>query len=656
MIRGKRGFWRFFLLVILIILIAVLVVFGARIWLFFKFLLGNDVLMTINSDKNEIILQHGEMGEINFDVKVTANLFCTVKCNTRLRDIGTNAILKEETSTSKLGVPVHRSYTINTKEFGEGEDWYRFEIECIGEQTYLCDTGGEAKSRNSLFRVVYNLTEEEQKIKDEGKIKINEIITRIEKENASIELFESALEKINNSFSTEEFYGELYFAKANLNLKIEQLKGIKASWNIQDYNSVDKNLNSLEKNYTIFNLFNSSFYRNISLYNNLVRNMSSAKLTLEKFKNENISLTSSQEINNLILEFNNATIFFSKKNQIEAKRLVVNNISDKINNTVLNFSNQCCFAKEIINDFNLSEISLVESANISKINILFENPKMQCCVFGKCEDCCITEECMSNKTNFPILFIHGHDFSGSVPADYSLDGFNTLLRSLEKDENYLNTGEISLKNLYDTPSGFFSKINNPTMIRVSYYFDVLKTGGVYTSIQAKSESIDTYALRLNEIITEVKRKTGKPKVVLVTHSMGGLVARKYMDIFGTENVEKAIIITAPNHGVYGKVAQLCSIFGESAECSDMKSDSLFLNKLNNAPIPNISIYNIVGVGCSMDLGDGDGIVLEKSAEIEGVGNILFTGSCSTVRLFHTEILDSNKYPEVYNTIKELLKS
>jgi pimeloyl-ACP methyl ester carboxylesterase len=58
--------------------------------------------------------------------------------------------------------------------------------------------------------------------------------------------------------------------------------------------------------------------------------------------------------------------------------------------------------------------------------------------------------------------------------------------------------------------------------------------------------------QLCAFIDEVLEKTGKTKVILVCHSMGGLVARKYLaDNIYSHKVEKLILMSAPNLGTIG---------------------------------------------------------------------------------------------------------
>ena len=153
----------------------------------------------------------------------------------------------------------------------------------------------------------------------------------------------------------------------------------------------------------------------------------------------------------------------------------------------------------------------------------------------------------------------------------------------------------------------------------------------------------------------------KPKVNIIAISMGGLVARKYMQIFGDESVYKFIAIGSPHKGIIGNVAGLCPVFGESKECIDMQQNSLFLNRLNDpSRQPSAAkIFNIIGKGCFRDGKDGDGIVLAEQASLKGTTNakeFFVNGTCSgRFGYFHTDLLDVDKYPEVYRIISEILK-
>ncbi|MBW2974429.1 alpha/beta fold hydrolase, partial [Candidatus Woesearchaeota archaeon] len=177
----------------------------------------------------------------------------------------------------------------------------------------------------------------------------------------------------------------------------------------------------------------------------------------------------------------------------------------------------------------------------------------------------------------------------------------------------------------------------------------------YVVVHVKSENIDTYSIRLKEVLDLIRYKTGKPKVNIIAFSMGGLVARRYIQIFGTESVNRVILIGTPNKGITGRTADLCPLVGGDLECRDMDSGSLFLNKLNRGSLPDIPIYSIVGTGCLMEGKEGDGTVLEENARLEGAQNFVINGTCTSVdKPLHTDLRDIGLYPEVYDIIIDAL--
>ncbi len=60
--------------------------------------------------------------------------------------------------------------------------------------------------------------------------------------------------------------------------------------------------------------------------------------------------------------------------------------------------------------------------------------------------------------------------------------------------------------------------------------------------------IELFAEQLHTRIEQILGATGAARVVLVSHSMGGLVARAYLRRCGSQRVEKLIAIGAPHHG------------------------------------------------------------------------------------------------------------
>ena len=300
---------------------------------------------------------------------------------------------------------------------------------------------------------------------------------------------------------------------------------------------------------------------------------------------------------------------------------------------------------------NQEEKPKVSVEDLYPIEAHIEEPKTECCVFGKCR------ECSFSKKAYPVIFLHGHDFNKGVSAFYSLNAFSELQKKLEEN-GYINAGEISLSTAKRKDSGMLGLSGMPVTFRASYYFDVYKTEDGETIVPSKTDSLDTYALRLKDIIRIVKYRTNKDKVIIISHSMGGLVTRKYVEVFGSADIDKIILTNTPNHGIDDNVRRYCAVIGPGAACSDMDKDSIFINKLNNAPIRDFPIYNLIGIGCSMGAETGDGIVKNSSQYLDYATNYYVTGTCdeSNLEFFHETMINPNKYPETYEIISSILKN
>jgi len=292
---------------------------------------------------------------------------------------------------------------------------------------------------------------------------------------------------------------------------------------------------------------------------------------------------------------------------------------------------------------------VLQDINITKI--MPETPLPECCYKNNCSTCCIDSSCHNNPELYPIIFLHGHDFNKDLSALYSLNAFNLIENQLEKD-NYLPGGSISLPTPYDNQN--WGLINAPITVKGSYYFDILQYSNNTEILETKTENLDTYAIRLNDLINILKYKTEKPKVVIVAHSMGGLIARRYIQIFGNESVDKLILIATPSKGIEGSILTYCKFFGAELECRDMDKNSLFINKLNVKPI-NVNTFTIVGSGCTSDSQSSDGIVLEKNAKLNNTTEFIIQGTCAGTKLLHNTILDITQYPQTYDTLMQILR-
>ncbi|MFH1398836.1 MAG: alpha/beta fold hydrolase [Candidatus Woesearchaeota archaeon] len=274
---------------------------------------------------------------------------------------------------------------------------------------------------------------------------------------------------------------------------------------------------------------------------------------------------------------------------------------------------------------------------------VFKQPEPQCCIFSSCTPC-------TTETLYPTIFLHGHSPIENSPVEQSLTAFSQIQREMGHD-GFVNAGDIDPSTLEG--GSLWSLMHYPSTVRVSYYYLFFTKLGLATI--RKSESIENYAIRFKELIDIVKARTGASKVNIVAHSMGGLVAREYLMLFGQADVNKLILIAVPNNGIAGRAMQFCSTIGSDKECQDMANSSIFMQRLNSFE-PGIDVYTIYGQGCLTDGFDGDGIVSAKDAQLSYATNYATNGSCTD--LFKTELhntlLDPGLNPEVYALIVDIL--
>jgi len=301
-------------------------------------------------------------------------------------------------------------------------------------------------------------------------------------------------------------------------------------------------------------------------------------------------------------------------------------------------------------------ISFPGPVDIPSQTTLPDNPHM-CCSEARCTPCCTANSCSDDEKHYPVIFIHGHAFNDANSPEYSMMAFSKMQRKLST-ERFVSFGELDLETDLGGVNGEWGMISQPITVRASYYYITHYDLVSYRVNVQKTESIENYALRLKEIIVLVKQKTGSPKVNIVAHSMGGLVTRQYLELFGYGEVDKVVLINTPNHGVTGKVMNLCSVFGASKECSELAEGSIFLQRLNSKSLPEgAKVYAVRSVGCAMDDNEnGDGVVTSDSAYLDGAMNYEIKGICkgSFGTDLHTDSLDPEKYPAMYELVLSIL--
>ncbi|MGM5481107.1 MAG: lipase/acyltransferase domain-containing protein [Nanobdellota archaeon] len=303
---------------------------------------------------------------------------------------------------------------------------------------------------------------------------------------------------------------------------------------------------------------------------------------------------------------------------------------------------------------------MVENVTVSSsLPQMVPENEPRCCFKNDCTTCCDANGNCEN--NHPIIFVHGHALSKYNSPELSLIAFSQMQDALQ-DEGYINAGEIADESeLFTIPENDWGRVDTPISVRVSYYYMSHFDIGDSAIVTQKTERIENYALRLKELVDLVKYRSSSDKVIIISHSMGGLVSREYLRLFGSEDVDTLVMIGTPNYGIEGSVNKYCSVTGASKECEDMGTGSLFLRRLNAAQQDGISgteVYTIRGSGCEMDDGrDGDGVILAENVPLDFATNYLVNGSCPDSFFedtMHTRLVKPEEYPEVYELVLEIL--
>ncbi len=131
--------------------------------------------------------------------------------------------------------------------------------------------------------------------------------------------------------------------------------------------------------------------------------------------------------------------------------------------------------------------------------------------------------------------------------------------------------------------------------------------------------IDQLAESLHRYIEALSEKTGVREIVLVTHSMGGLVARACLKRYGRGPVVKLITLGCPHHGT--RLAHFG--FGQSAR--EMEIGSPWLKKLaegGRETVPTLSIWsrhdNFVAPQVSAYLSKAEDVQIEAMGHLSMV--------------------------------------
>ena len=139
--------------------------------------------------------------------------------------------------------------------------------------------------------------------------------------------------------------------------------------------------------------------------------------------------------------------------------------------------------------------------------------------------------------------------------------------------------------------GYFS--NRGTVSPLAHALDAAGVGPVFVpSFPAVVAPIEVFAGHLERIVRQVTEATGQARVILVCHSMGGLVARSYLATHGAGRVAGIVTLGSPHHGT------AVAVLGSGHNGRQMRLGSAFLQELARAEggegpgCPALSIYTV----------------------------------------------------------------
>ena len=281
----------------------------------------------------------------------------------------------------------------------------------------------------------------------------------------------------------------------------------------------------------------------------------------------------------------------------------------------------------------------------------------------------------TSDINYPIILVHGHSRTASGSGG-SINHFQEFQQRLSTEGQAENKGIVLPKDMNIADSAW-GKLDKPVVVRTTYYLNAYDEFG--SSIGPEDNNpISVYSNRLEIVVNNVLKYTGKNKVIIVAHSMGGLVARDYIKNHGGLNkVDKLVTIGTPNHGIYADISDNCedALFGReeaSPECNDMTAGSIFLNSLNlgdetpgdvkymtisgKATNGLVSLYGFFDYQVCQSIDEyHDEVICVSSVPLNGAVNKEI--ACSEIEgsdTLHKKLINPSETPEVYNQIIDFL--
>jgi uncharacterized alpha/beta hydrolase family protein len=197
-----------------------------------------------------------------------------------------------------------------------------------------------------------------------------------------------------------------------------------------------------------------------------------------------------------------------------------------------------------------------------------------------------TSRVFESKLPYPIIFIHGLN-SSSETWNTSTDYYDTQYGftfggrfdfCLNADNNNTTTN----KNFYPTAGADIAAFESLVQNGDYYYvnFNVNPNGAVGTTVLSNQSAIAKQGAAVRVAVQRVMEVTGKDKVILVGHSMGGLASREYIQNSynwqsdNQHHVAKLLTLGTPHGGSNASdnpIAFFTSVSPQSEAIRDLKT-------------------------------------------------------------------------------------
>jgi pimeloyl-ACP methyl ester carboxylesterase len=267
------------------------------------------------------------------------------------------------------------------------------------------------------------------------------------------------------------------------------------------------------------------------------------------------------------------------------------------------------------------------------------------------------------SSSYPIILVHG--WMGKA-IDYQSYALKFQEQGIAENKGIINR--------YSIEAICQEKWPKAIVVSAEYYYD-----------DNLNHGIEDYAKELDHDVRLVMNCTGSDQVILLAHSMGGLVSRKYMVDYGNEHVKKLITLGTPHYGFNNFtnseiIMMALNLFTKrELEVKQMIPGSDFLKELDAADanqrdkIVSIGTYvitnntQVFGLPVlsskikdfeQLHFTDSDIIVKLDSTQLAGTKKYQIIGCSHTqitnFRLFNTKgsILDAYKCTDAYDIVKK----